>query len=75
MSDARPHDHVVYSHTGGAQFRSTATFAEQDGQTRVTVRMLFESAAERDRVAKKFGAIEGLNQTLTRLEEYVTSCS
>jgi hypothetical protein len=75
MSDARPHDHVVYSHTGGAQFQSTATFAEQDGQTRVTVRMLFESAAERDGVAKKFGAIEGLNQTRTRLEEYVTSCS
>jgi hypothetical protein len=34
-----------------------------------TVRMIFESAALRDRVAKEFGAVEGLNQTLDRLEE------
>jgi hypothetical protein len=27
------------------------------------------------RVFDAFGAIEGLNQTLTRLQEYVTSCS
>ena len=47
------------------------TFAEQVGKTKLTVRMLFESATERDRVVKKFGTIEGLNQTLDRLGEYV----
>jgi uncharacterized protein YndB with AHSA1/START domain len=69
---------VTFAEHGGQTTQTSTvvtTFAEQDGQARVTVRMLFESAAERDRVAKKFGAIEGLNQTLTRLEEYVTSCS
>src|SRR5206468_1445393 len=37
----------------------------------VATRMLFESSRERDRVVKKFGAIEGLSQTLDRLEAYV----
>jgi hypothetical protein len=35
--------------------------------------MVFESPEERDNVAVKFGAIEGLNQTLGRLREFVTS--
>jgi hypothetical protein len=35
------------------------------------MRMLFESAAERDKVIKEFGAIEGANQTLDRLEEHL----
>ena len=47
----------------------TATFAEQGDETTLTARMLFESAAQRDKVAKEFGAVEGLNQTLDRLEE------
>jgi hypothetical protein len=43
-----------------------STFAEEGGKTRVNVRMLFESAALRDKVAKEFGAVEGLHQTLER---------
>jgi uncharacterized protein YndB with AHSA1/START domain len=66
-------ERLVYSHSGGAQFRSTVTFAEQGGKTKLTVRMLFESATELDRVVKKFGAIEGLNQTLDRLEEHLAT--
>jgi uncharacterized protein YndB with AHSA1/START domain len=64
-------ERLVYSHVGGAQFQATAIFAEQGGKTRLTMRMLFESSTERDRVVKKFGAIEGLSQTLDRLEAYV----
>jgi hypothetical protein len=33
------------------------------------MQMLFESATERDNVVKKYGAVEGLNQTLDRLKE------
>jgi hypothetical protein len=33
--------------------------------------MLFDTAAERDRVVKVFGAIEGAKQTLARLAEFV----
>jgi len=35
--------------------------------------MLFESAALRDQTVKRFGALEGLKQTLGRLGEYVMS--
>jgi hypothetical protein len=33
--------------------------------------MLFESAALRDQIAQEFGAVEGLNQELDRLRQYV----
>jgi uncharacterized protein YndB with AHSA1/START domain len=64
-------ERLVYSHVGGAQFHTTVTFAEQGAKTRITVRMLFESASERERVVKKFGAVEGLNQTLGRLAAHL----
>jgi uncharacterized protein YndB with AHSA1/START domain len=71
---AKP-ERLAYSHGGGkegdlAQFQVTVTFAEQGKMTKLTRRMLFPSAAERDRVVKEYGAIEGGNQTLDRLEEY-----
>jgi uncharacterized protein YndB with AHSA1/START domain len=40
-------------------------------KTRVSIRMVFPSAPERDRVVKEFGAIEGGKQTLERLGEYL----
>ncbi|AIF82529.1 hypothetical protein NTE_00447 [Candidatus Nitrososphaera evergladensis SR1] len=69
-------ERIVYSHVSGPQFRVTATFDEQeDGKTKLTMRMLFESAGERDNVVKKYGAIEGLNQTLERLVEQLAKVS
>jgi Activator of Hsp90 ATPase homolog 1-like protein len=47
------------------------TFEEQGGKTKLTMRMLFETAAEHDRVVKRFGAVEGARQTLARLQEYL----
>jgi hypothetical protein len=47
----------------------TATFAEEAGQTRLTMRMLFESAAIYDTV--KGYAVEGNRQTLDRLADLV----
>ena len=44
---------------------------EEGGKTRLNMQMLFESAAERDNTARKFGAVEGLNQTLGRLQEHL----
>ena len=61
-------ERIVYDHVSGPQFRMTATFADESGnKTRVTVRMVFETAALRDKTAKEFGAVEGLNQTIGRL--------
>jgi len=68
-------ERLVYSHgadDGGEpeQFHVTVTFAEQGGKTHLTMRTLFESAAERNKTVE-FGAIELGNQSLARLEEHL----
>jgi len=68
-------ERIVYSHVSGPQFQVTATFTEQRDKTKLTVRMFFESAAQRDKVVKEFGAVEGLNQTLGHLEEQLVKMS
>ena len=71
-------ERIVFSHGGGreggpgAHFVSTWTFDEiEKDKTRVTIRMVFTSAAARDFVVKEFGAIEGGKQTLERLAEHL----
>jgi uncharacterized protein YndB with AHSA1/START domain len=70
-------ERLVYSNCGkpgGADvtFESTWTFESVDAKsTRVIIRMVFPSAADRDRVVKEFGAIEGGNQTLERLADHL----
>jgi len=69
-----PPERLLYDHgEQGApgSFRVTVTFEAQNGTTRLTMRMLFESVAERDFVVEKYGAIDGGNQTLDRLTEYL----
>ncbi len=72
-------ERIVYSHGGGrkgdpeAQFEATWTFEELGGKTKLTNRMLFASAKQRDLVAKFYGAIEGGNQTLARLDQHLHS--
>ncbi len=69
--------HLCYSHgwdtktDTGEMFLATWTFEEQGGKTLVTGRMVFPSVAERDRVVKEFGAIEGGKQHLGRLAEHL----
>jgi len=67
---------IVYVHGGGKEgapgvnFVATWTFdALEDGKTRLTIRMVFTNAADRDTVVKEYGAIEGGEQTLERLGE------
>jgi uncharacterized protein YndB with AHSA1/START domain len=67
---ARP-ERLVLDHVSGPPFRMTVTFAEWAGKTTVAVRMRFASADLRARVAKEFGAVEGLAQNLEKLGEYV----
>jgi len=69
-------ERIVYRHGGGAdvepvQFQTTVTFEDIGGKTRLTMHMLFPSAAERDRVIKEYGADKGLVQTLARLAEHL----
>jgi len=68
-------ERLAYTHgddgdAAGEAFEVTVTFEEQGGGTNVTMRMVFASAEEYQKV-KEFGAVEGGNQTLDRLGEYV----
>jgi uncharacterized protein YndB with AHSA1/START domain len=65
-------ERLVYRHVPHPQFQMTVTFADDGGKTKLTARMVFESAALRDKTVKEFGAVEGLKQTLGRLGEHVT---
>jgi uncharacterized protein YndB with AHSA1/START domain len=70
---AKP-ERLVYKHDPEkdcepVSFQVTVTFAEQGGKTELTMRMLFPSAAARDHVVTKYGAVEGAHQTLDRLKE------
>jgi uncharacterized protein YndB with AHSA1/START domain len=67
-------ERLVYAHGDDneedpGRFQVTVTFAELGKQTKLTMRALFQSAAELEKVVKEFGAIEGANSTLDRLQE------
>jgi uncharacterized protein YndB with AHSA1/START domain len=66
-------ERLVYDHLSEPNFQVTVTFTERDGKTELTVRMLFETADIRAQVVDKYGAAEGLKQTLGRLEEHLVS--
>jgi uncharacterized protein YndB with AHSA1/START domain len=71
-----PPERIVYRHGGDEEvepvrFTTTVSFEDIGGKTRITMRLDFPSAAERDRVNKEYGADKGLAQTLARLEQHV----
>jgi hypothetical protein len=55
------------------QFRQTVIFEDLGGRTRMTWRGDFPSAAERDRVIREYGAAQGLEQTMARLDDFVAA--
>ena len=73
FAEIKPPSLLVYDHVSGPHFHATATFADMEDKTRLTLRMLFESASLREQVARQFGAVEGLHQTLARLSESLAS--
>jgi uncharacterized protein YndB with AHSA1/START domain len=73
-----PPERLVYTHGGGeghedVQFRATITFSAEGGRTRVTLRSVFPTAAARERVVREYGAIEGGQQHLARLADYLAA--
>jgi len=62
-------ERLVYDHISEPFFHVTATFREENGKTRVTLRSLFQSPEARRKVIETFGALEGMKQTLARLGE------
>jgi uncharacterized protein YndB with AHSA1/START domain len=70
-----PPARLVYDHSGDDDeppFRTTVDLDDVWGMTAITMRVVFASAEERDRVAVEVGAVEGGEQTLGRLAAYVT---
>lgn len=69
-------ERITYRQSGDGEtrdikFRSTVTFDDEAGKTRITLRMVFETPRERDHVIENFGAVEGGKQTVTRLNDYL----
>jgi uncharacterized protein YndB with AHSA1/START domain len=70
-------ERLSYSHVGGkkgapsADFETTVTFEDLGGKTKLTLRTLFPSGEARDLNIKTYGAVEGGNQTLARLADYL----
>jgi len=70
-------ERLAYSHGDDGEgdadtFQVEVTFDAQGGRTAITICMLFNSVAACDKV-KAMGATEGLNSTLTRLDDYLPS--
>ena len=72
-------ERIVFSNEGGkqgapeVQFESTWTFDALGDKTRMTVRMVFATAAQRNTVVEVYGALEGAEQTFERLAQYLPS--
>ncbi len=67
-------ERISFSHGGrrqgdaGVRFEATWSFENLGDKTGVTIRMVFPSVEDRDRVVKEYGAVEGAEQTLVRLD-------
>jgi len=72
-----PFERIVYhlgggkEHGKGANFVATWTFEPVEDGTRVTIRMVFPTAEDRNFVATEYGAVEGGHQTLARLDDHL----
>ena len=71
-------ERLVYTHGTGveddfADFHVIVTFDDNNGKTDLTMRSIFPTKESRDKVVREYGAIEGGNQTVNRLEEYLAT--
>lgn len=74
FNEVRKPERLIYTHGEEgepAYFESTVTFEAIEDKTKVILRLRFPTAAARNNVVQKYNAIEGGNQTMDRLGEYV----
>ncbi|MBK6777347.1 MAG: SRPBCC domain-containing protein [Flavobacteriales bacterium] len=75
-TEVSPIDRLAYDHgdwQNPKQFEAVITFEETEGGTLVTLRTLFPNKEARDFAVKEIGAIEGGQQTLARLDDYLST--
>ena len=58
-------------HLSWPHHRMYIRFSDAEAGTEITVQMLFENAADREKVVVEFGAEKGLRENLERLEAYI----
>ena len=73
-------ERLVFEHTPGhgdepVSHQTMIVFTAQGDKTRIDFRMTFKTTEQRDYVAKNYGAVEGLTQTLSRLAEHMEKIS
>jgi uncharacterized protein YndB with AHSA1/START domain len=71
-------ERIIYRHSGAGdtesvQFRTTVTFEDLGGKTRLTLHARFPTPEDRERVIRDYGADKGMVQTLARLADYLAS--
>ncbi len=76
-TEINPPELIKYDHFGRRpdeeiHFYQTITFEEVKGKTRVTLNLLFPTLKAKEEAAK-FGAVEGGQQTLARLGEFLNT--
>jgi uncharacterized protein YndB with AHSA1/START domain/dihydrofolate reductase len=71
FAEVKPPERIVYDHVSTPKFRSTVTFADEGGKTRVVMRAVFENAEAFRMAVEVFHAAEGGRQTLGRLADFV----
>lgn len=72
-----PPSRLVYRNSGGngdlaaVSFVSTVEFRDIDGNTDLSMRMVMDTPEMFELVVRKYGAIEGLENTFSRLADYL----
>lgn len=68
-------ERLIYDHgqpEDGGQFRTFVRFDEEGGKTRVSMKGVFKTVEYRRMVIEKYGALEGQQQHIARMEAYLT---
>lgn len=74
FSEVEKPEKLVYDHGEAGKpgsFHVIVTFDDMNGRTKLKMRSIFNTKEEKDFVAEKYGAVEGMTQTLGRLYEYL----
>jgi uncharacterized protein YndB with AHSA1/START domain len=70
-----PPERIVMRHGSRSDdpeaFLSTVTFDDRAGDCMVTLRSVFKTKEQRDHVVDRYQAVEGAEQTLSRLDAYL----
>ncbi|MDE3214192.1 MAG: SRPBCC domain-containing protein [Bacteroidota bacterium] len=65
------HKRISFDHISDPRFTFTADFTDLGDKTQIDIRMVFESAAIKNKVVTEFGAAEGMVQNVERLDFYL----